>query len=212
MSRGSGRVRPAGSGWRAMRRGSVRAVCLLVLALGALAFGSCVAQATSVTDFSTFQSGGPSVPTMGWPFGLSVTYSNQLWALDHGEIYEETGGTRVTLTNSCHYSSCVIGVQPVASRDYAHPPTRTFEFVFYTDRNVPYGNTTLVVNERRLHFALDGDDNVLQGSRYGAFVTSCGLRTGTPQEGANAIGGTAFLVVPIPSRLGIPSTWLCNRG
>ena len=46
---------------------------------------------------------------------------------------------------------------PVASRDYAHPPTRTFEFVFYTDRNAPYGNTTLVVNERRLHFALEAD-------------------------------------------------------
>jgi hypothetical protein len=59
---------------------------------------------------------------------------------------------------------------------------------------------------------IDGDDNVLQGSRYGAFVTSCGLRTGTPQESANAVGGTAFLVVPIPSSAGIPSTWLCNRG
>ena len=95
-------------------RGTIRMVWLAVLAAGLLAAIPCAAQATSVTDFSTFPNGGPSVPTMGWPFGLSVTYSNQLYVLDHGEIYEETGGSRVTLTNSCHYYSCVIGVQPVA--------------------------------------------------------------------------------------------------
>ncbi len=54
---------------------------------------------------------------------------------------------------------------------------------------------------------IDGDDNIAQGSIYGAFVTSCGLRTGTPHERTNATGGTAFLVVPVPS---IPSTYLCN--
>jgi len=93
---------------------------------------------------------------MAWPFGLQVRYNNSLYTWDHGEVYEETSA-RVTLYNPCIYSGCAFTVQPVASRDYAHPPTRTFEVVLYTDRNVPYGNTTLVVHERRLHFALEGD-------------------------------------------------------
>lgn len=58
---------------------------------------------------------------------------------------------------------------------------------------------------------IDGDDNTLQGSRHGNFVTSCGLRTGTPQERGNAIGGTAFLMVPVPPALSVPTTYLCNR-
>ncbi len=53
-------------------------------------------------------------------------------------------------------------------------------------------------------------DNTYQGSRYGSFVTVCGLRTGTPQSGANATGGTTFLMIPIPPSLGIPTGWLCN--
>ncbi|HXE44087.1 MAG TPA: hypothetical protein VN635_02705 [Conexibacter sp.] len=104
---------------------------------------------------------------MGWPFGLSVTYDAPLYIFDHGEIYEETDGTRTTLNDYCVYDGCVIGnVQPLPSRDYAHPPTRTFEVVLYTDRNVPYGNTTLVVNERRLHFPLRGDFDSLPGDFY----------------------------------------------
>jgi hypothetical protein len=38
-----------------------------------------------------------------------------------------------------------------------HPPTRTFSVTLYTDRGAPYGTTTLVVHERRLHFDLEGD-------------------------------------------------------
>jgi hypothetical protein len=132
-------------------------VWLAALAAGLLAVVPSMAQATSVTDFSTFQNGGPSVPTMGWPFGLQVRYSDRLYVFDHGEVYEETSGGRTTLTNNCIYYGCALNVQPVASRDYAHPPTRTFEVVLYTDRGASYGNTTLVVNERRLHFALEGD-------------------------------------------------------
>lgn len=139
------------------RGGTVRAVWLAVLTLGLLAVVPSMAQALSVTDFSTFPNGGPSVPTMGFPFGLQVTYSDWLYVFDHGEVYEETGGRRVTLTDTCIYNGCTVNVDPVASDDYAHAPTRTFEVVLYTDRNIPYGNTTLVVNERRLHFGLRGD-------------------------------------------------------
>jgi hypothetical protein len=157
MSWASGRVWAEGSGWRAVRSAQVQAVWLAVLAAGVLAAVPGVARATYVTDFSTWPDGGPAVPTMGWPFGLQVRYSNRLYVFDHGEVYEQTGGRRVTLYSSCIYYGCAFGVQPVASRDYAHPPTRTFEVVLYTDRGVPYGNRTLVVHERRLHFALEGD-------------------------------------------------------
>ena len=60
---------------------------------------------------------------------------------------------------------------------------------------------------------IDEDDNQLQGSRYSTFIRYCGLTTGTRPEGeANATGGTTFLVVALPSGLGIPSyTRLCNR-
>jgi hypothetical protein len=133
------------------------AVWLAVLAAGLLAVVPGVAHATYVTDFSTFQNGGPSVPTMGWPFGLQVRYNNKLYAWDRGEVFEDVGGRRVTLTDSCIYYGCALNVQPVASRDYANPPTRTFGVVLYNDRNVPYGERTLVVHERRLHFVLEGD-------------------------------------------------------
>jgi hypothetical protein len=128
-----------------------------------------------VTDFSTFQETyEPDPPMMAWPFGLQVQYNRQLWAFDHGEVYEETGGRRVTLTNSCAYSGCALNVQPTGSRDYAHPTTRTFEVVLYTDRNEPYGNRTLVVNERRLHFALEGDFD----SSPGAFHVAVSMALG----------------------------------
>src|SRR5215207_9724274 len=138
------------------RRGTVRAVFLAVLAAGLLAMVPSLAQATYVTDFSTFQIGGPTVPTMGWPYGVQVTYNNGLYAYDHGELYEVTGGSRVLLSSGCRYG-CSASVQPTASRDYAHPPTREFYFVFYNDRNVPYGERTLYVHERRPHYVLEGD-------------------------------------------------------
>jgi hypothetical protein len=174
----SGRRKAAGRGCGATRIARLRAAWLAALTVGALALGSSMAQATSVTDFSTFQNGGPSVPTMGWPFGIQVTYSGQLYWADHGEVYEETGGRRVTLESWCGGSGCVLGaVQPVASRDYAHPPTRTFEVVLYTDRNVPYGNTTLTVHERRLHFALEGDFDSSPGVFYVRVPGSLGNTT-----------------------------------
>lgn len=58
---------------------------------------------------------------------------------------------------------------------------------------------------------INGIDNVRQGGFYGNFIQSCGLRTGTPQEGANATGGTAFLVIPLMPALHIPTFYLCNR-
>jgi len=136
----------------------MRPLWLVVLAVGALAFGSCVAQATYVTDFRTWPNGGPSVPTMGWPFGVQVTYSDRLSPWDTGKVWEETASGRVTLTDSCWYYGCSETVQPVASRDYAHPPTRTFKVVLYhTDTGAAYDERTLVVHERRLHFALEAD-------------------------------------------------------
>jgi hypothetical protein len=35
------------------------------------------------------------------------------------------------------------------------------------------------------------------------------MRSGTPQSSGNAVGGDAFLVVPIP--VGMTTGWLCNR-
>lgn len=58
---------------------------------------------------------------------------------------------------------------------------------------------------------IDGIDNRRQGGYYGNFIQSCGLRTGTPQTGANATGGTAFLVIPLMPALHIPTFYLCNR-
>lgn len=54
-------------------------------------------------------------------------------------------------------------------------------------------------------------DNTRQGGFYSAFIRACELRTGTPQEGANSTGGTAFLVIPLMPALHIPTFWLCNR-
>lgn len=160
------------------RRGSVRAVWLTVLVAGLFAVAPCVAQATYVADFSTFQNGGqPAVPTMGWPFGLSVTYSDRLYTYDRGWVYEVIDGRRVTLYDWCSYYGCAMNVQPVASRDYANPPTRTFGITLYTDRNVPYGERTLVVNERRLHFGLEGDFDWSPGLFHVAVSGSLGNTT-----------------------------------
>lgn len=38
-------------------------------------------------------------------------------------------------------------------------------------------------------------------------IRMCGLTTGTPQEGANSTGGTAFLLVPVPA---VPCVPVCN--
>jgi hypothetical protein len=54
-------------------------------------------------------------------------------------------------------------------------------------------------------------DNSRQGGFYSAFIRKCELRTGTPQEGANSTGGTAFLVIPLMPALHIPTFSLCNR-
>jgi hypothetical protein len=47
---------------------------------------------------------------------------------------------------------------------------------------------------------IDEEDNQEQGSKYGAFVTSCHLAT-----------RVHFLAVPLPPSLGIPTTRLCNE-
>jgi hypothetical protein len=132
-------------------------VWLAGLAAGVLAAIPCVAQATYITDFSTFPNGGPSVPTMSWPFGLSVRFSAYVGPYEHGAVYEETGGGRVTLTNNCRYYGCSLNVAGDTSTDYAHPPIRTFEAVLYDANNAPASQRTLVVYERRLHFDLDAD-------------------------------------------------------
>jgi hypothetical protein len=81
------------------------------------------------------------------------------------------------------------------------------EFPFFaTEQGGPLARTPPV----HLQY-VDGIDNVRQGGKYGNFITSCGLRTGTPQRGANAIGGTAFLVIPLMPALHIPTFYLCNR-
>lgn len=135
-----------------------RAVWLAVLAAGLLAVVPCVAQATYITGMTTFPNGGPSVPTMSWPFGVQVSYSDRLSPWDTGKLHEETGGSRVTLTDTCWYYGCSETVPGDTSTDYAHPPTRTFEIVLYhTDTGAAYDSRTLVVHERRLHFALDAD-------------------------------------------------------
>jgi hypothetical protein len=140
------------------RRGAVRAVWLAVVVVSVLAFGSCVAQATYITDVTTWPNGGPSVPTMSWSFGVQVTYSDRLSPYDTGKLYEETGGRRVTLTDTCWYYGCSETAPGDTSTDYAHPPTRTFEIVLYhRDTGEAYDQRTLVVQERRLHFALEAD-------------------------------------------------------
>jgi hypothetical protein len=120
---------------------------------GSLVLGSCVAQATEVDEFKTFPMGGPDVPMMPWSFGLQITFKE--YAYDQGVVYEETDG-RDELYNPCAFLGCAVAVPGDASQDWMHPPTRTFEILFHTDRGVPYGET-LVVNERRIHFALAGD-------------------------------------------------------
>ena len=60
---------------------------------------------------------------------------------------------------------------------------------------------------------IDASDNTDQGGLYGNFITGCGLTSGTrPVGNANATGGSTFLVVALPSAMGIPTyTRLCNR-
>jgi hypothetical protein len=153
MSRASGRVRAAA------QSASLRATLLAVLATGLLATVPCVAQATYITDFKTWApSAGPSVPTMGWRFGVEVTYNDRLSPWDTGKVWEETASGRVMLTETCWYSGCSELAQVDASRDYAHPPTRTFKVALYhTNTGASYAERTLVVHERRLHFALAAD-------------------------------------------------------
>jgi hypothetical protein len=158
MRRGSGRLTTRIGHSRSVWRRVMRPWWLVMLAACLLAAVPCVAQATSITGFTTFPNGGPSVPTMSWPFGLQVTYSDRLSPWDTGKLYEETGGGRVTLTSSCIYYGCAVNAPGDTSTDYAHPPTRTFEIVLYhTDTGAAYDQRTLVVHERRLHFDLDAD-------------------------------------------------------
>lgn len=73
------------------------------------------------------------------------------------------------------------------------------------------GGDPALVPPPHLRF-IDSTDNQYQGSRFGSFVTSCGLRSGPPPEsGGNARGGDVFLMIPVPPDLDIPTTWLCNR-
>ena len=55
-------------------------------------------------------------------------------------------------------------------------------------------------------------DNQTQGrGALAAFYSACAMRTGAPQADGNAVGGDAFLVLPLPPDLGIPAMPLCNR-
>jgi len=175
MRRGCGRLTRRMKHWLLVRGRVLRPLRLVVLAACLLAAVPCMAQAGPVTDFSTFQIyGTPAVPTEAFPFGIQATYS--VYPLDHGELYEETGNTRVLL-DYCGYTGCIRTVQPTGSSDYAHPQTRTFEIVLYTDSNVPYGNTTLTVHERRLHFDLQGDFDSSPGVFYVTVPGSLGNTT-----------------------------------
>ncbi len=89
------------------------------------------------------------------------------------------------------------------------PGQQCDEYPFWaSEQGGPYARPTTA----HLRY-IDEDDNQLQGTRYSSFISACGLRTGTRPEGrANATGGTTFLVVALPSAMGIPSyTRLCNN-
>jgi hypothetical protein len=130
---------------------------LVLLTVGVLGLGSCVAQAEDphVTDFRWFPYVGPAVPTMGFPFGVQASYDPWMPGWISGTIFEETGGTERELT-TCWYASCVVGVPGDPSDDYAHPRARTFKISLYNEGS-EYESQTLVVNQRRLHFGLEGD-------------------------------------------------------
>jgi len=58
---------------------------------------------------------------------------------------------------------------------------------------------------------IDRMQNERQGGMYGQFATNvCRLRTGTPQAGANSVGGDLFLGVPLPPGLGVPTWYGCK--
>lgn len=58
---------------------------------------------------------------------------------------------------------------------------------------------------------VDSGDNQAQGRLLRRFYHNirCPLATGVAVSGENALGGTPFLVVPIPA-VGVPAGWLCN--
>ena len=52
-----------------------------------------------------------------------------------------------------------------------------------------------------------------EGGLYGNFTQGCNLQSGPPEDPSTGIApgfGDAFLVVPIPPELGIPTLSLCN--
>lgn len=123
---------------------------------------------------------------------LDAIADDPAWAL----LNYEAGGTKA---NRDWYKT-----QPDCEVDH-DPSQQCDEFPFFaTEQGGP-----LAVPTPSLRY-INGTDNVTQGGQYGGFVTSCGLTTGTPQESGNAIGGSPFIMIPLPPSLGIPSTRLCN--
>jgi hypothetical protein len=56
---------------------------------------------------------------------------------------------------------------------------------------------------------IDATQNTSQGGMYRQFRSACDLTTGTPQVGANSIGGTRFLGIPVPPSLGVRTWYGC---
>ncbi|MDQ1685214.1 MAG: hypothetical protein QOC82_1951 [Frankiaceae bacterium] len=86
------------------------------------------------------------------------------------------------------------------------PTTSCDEFPNYS--SVEGGPAKPGVRVRASLKVLASDQNSAEGSRYGGFVTSCGLKSATDDSGAS--GGDNFLVIPLAFSGAPPTGWICS--
>ena len=98
----------------------------------------------------------PPVPTVGYAFGLEAHYDDSMPGWVHGSMFEWIDGDWSLITDSCFYSSCVIGVAADPPEEIARPHDRRFRIELYSEGD-PYDSMDLVVHEKRLHFTLTMD-------------------------------------------------------
>lgn len=165
MRRSCGRLTTRGGRRRSVRRGVLRRVWLVVLAVGVLLAGFSSLAASDpldphLTGFDWFVSQSnppiPDVPTVAYPFGLEATYDGAMPGWVRGSIFEWIDGDWSLLTDSCNYYSCVIGVDATPPEEISRPHDRRFRIVLYSDDD-PYDSMDLVVHEKRPHYNIDVD-------------------------------------------------------